>query len=64
MITPEQIEELVEWITDSWDMSALVAFATENLTMYYMDADNQDDFIDNYKDMMEIKGDLGFVPEK
>jgi len=53
----EQIEELVEWITDSWDMSALVAFAQETLIMYYMDEDNQDDFIANYENMVEIKGD-------
>jgi len=52
----EQIEELVDWITDSWDMSALVAFATETLIMYYMDEDNQDDFIENYNNMVEIKG--------
>ena len=52
----EKIEELVEWIIDSWDMSALEAYVRENLTEYYKNLDNYDDFIANYDNMREIKG--------
>ena len=53
----EKIEELVEWIIDSWDMSALEAYVRENLTEYYKNLDNYDDFIANYENRREIKGD-------
>ena len=53
----EKIEELVEWIIYSWDMSALESYARENLAEYYKDLENYDDFISNYENMVEIKGD-------
>ena len=45
MTKEEQVEELVEFIIESWDMSALLSYATENLTDYYSNPDNQDDFV-------------------
>jgi len=63
MNTPEQlitlmhIEELVEWIIDSWDVSALEEYVRESLKEYYLDVDNHDDYIENYENMVQIKGD-------
>jgi hypothetical protein len=64
MYTPEQlitlmhIEELVEWIIDSWDVSALEEYVRESLKEYYLDVDNHDDYIENYENMVQIKGGL------
>jgi len=56
-ITKENIEELVEWIVDTMDVSALEAFVKENLTDYYSSDDGMDDFENNYTNMKEIVGD-------
>ena len=56
-ITKENIEELVEWIVDAMDVSALESFVRENLTDYYSSDDGIDDFENNYANMKEIVGD-------
>ena len=56
-ITKENIEELVEWIVDTMDVSALESFVKENLTDYYSSDDGMDDFENNYTNMKEIVGD-------
>ena len=57
-LTKEQnIEELVEWIVDAMDVSALESFVRENLTDYYNSDDGMDDFKENYANMKEIVGD-------
>jgi len=56
-ITKENIEELVEWIVDAMDVSALESFVRENLTDYYNSDDGMDDFQTNYSQMKEIVGD-------
>ena len=56
-ITKENIKELVEWIVDAMDVSALEAFVKENLTDYYSSDDGMDDFENNYTNMKEIVGD-------
>ena len=53
----ENIEELVEWIVDAMDLSALESFVKENLTDYYCSDDGWDDFQTNYSQMKEIVGD-------
>ena len=55
--TKENIEELVEWIVDAMDVSALEAFVKENLTDYYSSDDGMEDFEHNYLEMKEIVGD-------
>jgi len=55
--TKENIEELVEWIVDAMDVSALESFVRENLTDYYNSDDGMDDFNNNYLEMKEIVGD-------
>ena len=57
LITKENIEELVEWIVDAMDVSALESFVRENLTDYYNSDDGMDDFNNNYLEMKEIIGD-------
>jgi len=57
LITKENIEELVEWIVDAMDVSALESFVKENLTDYYNSDDGMDDFENNYANMKEIVGD-------
>ena len=56
-ITKENIEELVEWIVDAMDVSALESFVRENLTDYYNSDDGMDDFNNNYLEMKEIVDD-------
>ena len=53
----ENIEELVEWIVDAMDVSALESFVKKNLTDYYNSDDGMDDFNNNYLEMKEIVGD-------
>jgi hypothetical protein len=53
----ENIEELVEWIVDAMDLSALESFVKENLTDYYCSDEGWDDFQTNYTNMKEIVGD-------
>ena len=57
LITKENIEELVEWIVDAMDVSALESFVQENLTDYYNSDEGMDDFQTNYLEMKEIVGD-------
>ena len=57
LITKENIEELVEWIVDAMDVSALELFVKENLKDYYDSQDGEDDFENNYANMKEIVGD-------
>jgi len=57
LITKENIEELVEWIVDAMDVSALESFVRENLTDYYNSDDGMEDFQINYLEMKEIVGD-------
>ena len=57
-LTKEQnIEELVEWIVDAMDLSALESYVKENLAAYYNSDDGTDDFNNNYLEMKEIIGD-------
>ena len=53
----ENIEELVEWIVDAMDVSALESFVKENLIDYYCSDEGWDDFQTNYLEMKEIMGD-------
>ena len=53
----EKIEQLVEYIVESMDMSALESFVKENLTEYYGSNNGEDDFENNYLEMKEIMGD-------
>ena len=53
----EKIEQLVEWIVDAMDVSALESFVKENLKDYYDSQDGEDDFENNYANMKEIVGD-------
>jgi len=57
LITKENIDELVEWIVDAMDVSALESFVRENLTDYYSSDEGMDDFENNYANMKEIVGD-------
>ena len=57
LITKENIDELVEWIVDAMDVSALESFVRENLTDYYNSDDGMEDFQTNYLEMKEIVGD-------
>ena len=57
LITKENIDELVEWIVDAMDVSALESFVRENLTDYYNSDEGMDDFQTNYLEMKEIVGD-------
>lgn len=51
-----QVEELVEFIIDAWDMNTLIEYATDNLTEYYMNPNNRKELIANYDNMVEIRG--------
>jgi hypothetical protein len=57
LITIENINELVEWIVDAMDVSALESFVKENLTDYYCSDEGMNDFETNYLEMKEIVGD-------
>ena len=57
LITKENIDELVEWIVEAMDVSALESFVRENLTDYYNSDDGMEDFQTNYLEMKEIVGD-------
>ena len=57
LITKENIEELVEWIVDAMDVSALESFVKENLTDYYSSDEGIEGFNTNYAEMKEIVGD-------
>ena len=53
----EQVEQLVEWVIDSMDMSALENYAKQQLEEYYLSPEGVEDFNTNYEEMREIKGD-------
>ena len=53
----EKIEQLVEYIIDAMDMSALVNYAQQCLADYYASLEGQEDFNTNYLEMKEIIGD-------
>ena len=54
----ESVEQLVEYIVDSMDMSALEAFVKDNLIEYYMSDAGAEDFDINYQEMQEIMGEV------
>jgi hypothetical protein len=56
-IKPERVAELVEYIIEAMDMYALESFVRENLTEYYLDPRNIDDYFQNYVEMKQIMGD-------
>jgi len=57
-LTKEQkIEELVTYIVDSMDMSALEDYAKEQLAEYYNSPEGVEDLATNWEEMQEIKGD-------
>ena len=53
----EQVEELVEYIVDAMDMSALENYAKQQLEEYYNSPEGIVDFNTNYAEMKEITGD-------
>jgi hypothetical protein len=54
---PERVAELVEYIIESMDMSALESFVRENLMEYYLNPRNISDYVQNYGEMKQIMGD-------
>ena len=56
MTKEEQIDDLVEWVISSMDTSELEAYLRHTLIEYYLHIDNHDEFRDNYKNMLEIRG--------
>ena len=50
--TEENIERLVDYVVDSWDMDALVSYAKESLHIFYADEDNEE-FNEDWEYMME-----------
>ena len=57
MTKEEQIEELVEYIIEAMDMSALENYAKQQLEEYYNSPEGVEDFNTNYAEMKEIMGD-------
>ena len=57
MTKEEQIEELVEYIIEAMDMSALENYAKQQLEEYYNSPEGVEDFDTNWEEMQEIKGD-------
>jgi len=53
----EKIEQLVEYIIDAMDMSALTNYAQQCLSDYYASSEGAEDFDTNYLEMKEIMGD-------
>ena len=52
----EKIEQLVEYIIDAMDMSALENYAKQQLEEYYASPEGKEDFDTNYLEMKEIMG--------
>ena len=52
-----QIGELVEFIVDAMDMSALEDYVKSHLAEYYSSPEGAEDFATNYAEMKEITGD-------
>ena len=57
MTKEEQIEQLVEYIIEAMDMSALENYAKQQLEEYYNSPEGVEDFNTNYAEMKEIMGD-------
>jgi hypothetical protein len=57
MTKEEQVEELVYWIIECMDMDALEEYAKQQLEEYYLSPEGVEDFLSNYEEMREIKGD-------
>jgi hypothetical protein len=57
MTKEEQVEELVEYIVEAMDMSALENYAKQQLEEYYNSPEGVEDFNTNYAEMKEIMGD-------
>ena len=49
----EQVEQLVDWIVESMDMSALESYAKQQLEEYYNSPEGVEDFNTNYAEMKE-----------
>lgn len=56
MTKEEQVEQLVEWIIESMDMSALESYAKQQLEEYYNSPEGIEDFNTNYEEMKTIMG--------
>ena len=56
MTKEEQVGQLVEWVIDSMDISALEAIVQEYLEEYYNSPEGEEDFNTNYAEMKEIYG--------
>jgi hypothetical protein len=56
MTKEEQVEELVEYIIEAMDMSALENYAKQQLSEYYNSLGGEEDFNTNYTEMLEIRG--------
>ena len=57
MTKEEQINELVEYIVEAMDNSALENYARQQLSEYYNSPEGVEDFDTNWEEMQEIKGD-------
>jgi len=57
MTKAEQIEQLVEYIVEAMDMSALENYAKQQLEEYYSSPEGVEDFNTNYAEMKEVMGD-------
>ena len=53
----EKVENLVDWIVESMDVSELESYVKENLEEYYNSPAGVEDFDTKYAEMKEIKGD-------
>jgi len=51
------LEQLVEYIIEAMDMSALENYAKQQLEEYYNSPEGVEDFNTNYAEMKEIMGD-------
>jgi len=54
--TEEQIATLVEYTIDSWDMSALLSYATDTLMEWYSSTEGADDFKESYQERLNVMG--------
>ena len=57
MTKEEQIDELVEYIVEAMDNSALENYARQQLSEYYSSPEGVEDFNTNWEEMQKIKGD-------
>ena len=52
----EKIDELTEWIVEAMDVSELESYAKQQLSEYYNSPEGAEDFVTNYAEMQEIRG--------